>query len=77
MPDDIESYVQHTCQAGRDGQPSLGVSLRTKGGGRFTDENTKEYGANVSVFRRDHLFADMNEYNHIDMGTPACVVTCV
>jgi len=30
MPDDIESYIQHT---GRDGQPSLAVLLRTEAEG--------------------------------------------
>ena len=73
LPDDIESYIQHTGRAGRDGQPSLAVLLRIKGGGRrILDYNMKEYGQSESVCRRDALFANMDNYQHIDMGT-ACL----
>lgn len=68
LPDDIESYIQHTGRAGRDGQPSLAVLLHIKGGGRrILDYNMKEYGQSESVCRMDALFANMDNYQHIDM----------
>ena len=37
----------------------------------------KESGANDSVCRRDVVFADMDEYYHIDMELLVRVVRCV
>lgn len=38
----------------------------------------KESGANDSVCRRDVVFADMDEYYRIDMGTPSsCSDVCM
>lgn len=49
-----------------------------KGVGRLTDENMKECGANDSVCRKDVMFADMDEYYHIDMGSPClCSDVCM
>ena len=49
LPDDIESYIQHTGRAGRDGQPSIAILLHIKGGGRrILDYNMKVYGQSES-----------------------------
>lgn len=50
LPDDIESYIQHTGWAGRDGQPLLAILLHIKGGGRrILDYNMKEYGQRLDL----------------------------
>ena len=68
-PDDVESYIQQTGRAGRDGQPSLATLLFTKERLHHIDDSIKEYQANTDRCRRDFLFQDMDEYYHLDMGS--------
>lgn len=53
----IESYIQHTGQAGKDGQPLLSVLLCNKGGGRRLPDH------NIKACKRDALFANMDNIN--------------
>ena len=77
-PDDIESYIQETGRAGRDGQLSLATLLITKERWQHADDNTKEYLENNDKCRRDFLFKDMDEYHHIDIWVASvCVVMFV
>lgn len=58
--DNIESYIQDTGQAGRNGQPSLARL-------HHAEESSKEYRTNNDQCRRDFPFRDMDEYHHVDM----------
>ena len=68
VPDDVESYIQETGRAGRDGQPSLAMLLTSKETLSHVEPSMKEYQANRNQCRKDLLFWDMDEYHHVDMG---------
>ena len=75
-PDDIESNIQETGCAGRDGQLSLATLLIAKERWQHGDDSMKEYLENKC--RRDFLFKDMDEYHHIDMGSKCmCCDVCL
>lgn len=58
-PDSIESYIQETGRAGRDGVQSIAVLLLIKGESRHhIDTNMKRYIANTTVCRRCLLFSN-------------------
>ena len=54
-PDDIESYIQETGRAGRDGLPSLAVLLHGKETSHQLSKSIKDYKANTDTCRRDIL----------------------
>ena len=70
-PSDIESYVQETGRAGRDGAPALALLLH-KSSSRPIERNMREYIENVNTCRRDFLLQDFDSYSHQDMGI-ACL----
>ena len=75
-PDDVESYIQETGRAGRDGLPSLALLLHVKGHSHpLTDPI--EYRDNMDMCRRDFLFQDTDNYKHIDLGKKCLCCVCM
>ena len=80
-PDDVESYIQETGRGGRDGNLSLATLLVVNRNNQFRDKNIRNYQKNDSIYRRDFLFQDMDNYKHVDMGSKCvccdiCFKTC-
>lgn len=80
VPEDSESFIQETGRAGRDESPALSLLLKTK---RVKHANSAilKYRNNTDVCRRDLLFEDMENYEHVDLGSPClccdiCSSTC-
>lgn len=67
-PGDVESYIQETGRAGRDGLCSLALLLHIKGDTHPLSQPIKDYKSNTDKCRRDCLFEDTDNYEHIDLG---------
>ena len=61
-PDSVESYIQETGRARRDGTNSVAVLYLIKGESKYVDTNMKLHVANKSICRRDMLFSDYEGY---------------
>ncbi len=68
MPEDLESYIQETGRAGRDGQPALVTLLKARTY-HVCEKSIKDYAANDSQCRRDALFDEMDCYRHTHIGS--------
>ena len=68
LPEDIESYIQETGRAGRDGRPALATLLKARTY-HLCEKSMKEYAANTTVCRRDVLFQSMEKYTHEHLGS--------
>ena len=71
-PSDIESYVQETGRAGRDGAPALALLL-SKSSSRFLTQHMRQYVNNKSQCRRDCLFQKFDNYRHV---SPSVMCLC-
>ena len=80
-PDDVESYIQESGRAGRDGNASLALLLKTavpKRPRHNIAKNMVTYQDNSKTCRRDLLF---DNYKHVDLGSlclccDICSVSC-
>ena len=68
MTEDVESYIQETGRAGRDGQPALATLLKARTY-HPCEKSIKDYVANDFQCRRDALFQFMENYKHHHIGS--------
>ena len=75
-----EDYIQETGHAGRDQQTAL-VTLLASAMHHSVEQHVKDYVANTDECRGHFLFNDMDNYEHIAMGSnclccDACAKSC-
>jgi ATP-dependent DNA helicase RecQ len=76
LPDDIESYVQESGHAGRDGSPSLALLLLKPGSNRHAERSIVENSLNSTECHRDVQFRNFDRYAHVDMVKCLCCDVC-
>lgn len=69
---DIDSYVQETGRAGRDGHPAVAILVKKSKSGKKGDKSILEYASNSSECRRDTLFHCFDKY-HRTFVAPLCL----
>ena len=72
-PDDVESYIQETGRAGRNGLTAYVTLLKTKGWRRYTDDSMTTYMENTTQCRRYMLFHETEDYASTGMTLSMCL----
>ena len=72
LPSDVESYVQETGRAGRDGHAAVATLVKKSIPGVKRNQDMLEYASNNSKCRRDILFSYFDEYQRT-FGAPLCM----
>ena len=73
--DDVESYVQETGRAGRNGLTAYVTILKTKGWRRYTDESMTMYAENTTQCRRYTLFHETEDFTST-IGSTVSLCVC-
>jgi len=73
-PDDVETYIQQTGRAGRNGKQSYCYLFIAKNQMRFCDKNMKIYCENTVTCRRDSLFSGFSSYKSLPLKCNCCDV---
>jgi ATP-dependent DNA helicase RecQ len=72
-PTDLESYIQATGRAGRNGELCCGILYYGKKNNRFLDEKMIDYCTNNKVCKRQLLFDDFEGCSNF---VPTCKCYC-
>ncbi len=73
-PDDIESYIQETGRAGRNGDIAYCTLLKTKDWKCYvTDDCMIDYLENKQICRREILFSSMEGHQRLEKNKKQCL----
>ena len=75
--DDLESYIQESGRAGRNGELCCGTLYYERKDNRFLDEKMINYCTNNTVCKRVLLFADFEDCNFIPICKCYCCSVCM
>jgi len=73
-PDDVETYIQQSGRAGRDGLPAHCLLFIGKDQCRFCDKTMKNYCGNTTICRKDCLFLEFSSYTSTGYKCNCCDV---